>query len=171
MQCHGRGDERLATRQAAQGDQGALPGRDRAGRGREEIGETEPTPRLDQGIGRDSQDPLHFYEDGMNLESEVTWWHYGDPVYIERCMQASKSLEALTMVNAAGHRHFKGDIDGSAFLRVPNQPINSDSGFSAQMVHPVCEVVLYNHNPRALKFLKELGDAWSDPMASAKPGE
>ena len=133
--------------------------------------ELDQAVRLDQGLGRTTEDPLHFYEDGLNQQSLVTWWHYGDPVYIERCMLTAKNLEKLTLVNAVGHRHFKGDVFGSAFLRAPeSQPVNFDSGFSAQVMHPVCELAIYNRNPRATQFLRELGGAWAEHTVHAAPG-
>ena len=134
--------------------------------------ELDQTLRLDQGLNKTSQDPLHAYEEGLNQESLACWWHYADPVLVERAMLSAKNMESLTMTNAAGHRHFKGDIIGATFLRTPaTQPISFDSGFSAQLLHPACEVALYNRNPRAMQFLKEIGDAWVDHMAKGKPGE
>jgi len=134
--------------------------------------ELDQTLRIDQGLNKTSQDPLHAYEEGLNQESLVTWWHYADPVLFERAMLSAKNMESLTMTNVAGHRHFKGDIIGAEFLRTPaTQPISFDSGFSAQLLHPACEVALYNRNPRAMQFLKEIGDAWVDHMAKGKPGE
>ena len=51
VQRDGSLDDRLATGQPAQADQGALAGRDGAAGRREEVGEAQPTTRLDQRVG------------------------------------------------------------------------------------------------------------------------
>jgi hypothetical protein len=132
--------------------------------------ELDQKSRLSQGLNKDAQDLLHSYENGLNQQSLVTWWHYGDPIYIERCMLTARNSETLTMVNAAGHRHFKSQTVGVIDLRVERKP-DQDSGFSAQMMHPLCEAVFYNHNPRALKLLRELGDSWVDHLTKAELGK
>ncbi|MCE9613589.1 MAG: hypothetical protein K8T26_04890 [Lentisphaerae bacterium] len=133
--------------------------------------ELDQAVRLDQGLGRTAQDPLHAYEEGLNQEALVTWWHDGDPLYLERCMQTTKSLQALTVVNAAGHRHFRGDIIGAGMLESHDRPLTFDSGFQAQLIHPACELALYNQNPQTVQFLRELGDAWLDHIAKSDPGQ
>ena len=70
-------------------------------------------------------DPLHAYEEGINHMSLMNWWHYGDPVYFERCMENARSTEKLTTLTQKGHRHFKSQILGAADLRL-NRRTGSD---------------------------------------------
>jgi hypothetical protein len=46
---------------------------------------------LVNGINKQSMDPLHAYEEGMNQEALMAYWNYGDPVYLERCLAAARS--------------------------------------------------------------------------------
>jgi hypothetical protein len=132
--------------------------------------QAEASGHLEQGINRHTTDLLHAYEEGLNQEAMVAWWHYGDPLYMERCMIAARSTESLTFVNAAGHRHFIDGFVGARDLKVPRKP-GEDSGFSGQMMHPLCEVVYYNKNPRAIKVLSEYGAAWAEHMDKAEAGK
>jgi hypothetical protein len=112
-------------------------------------------------------DPLHAYEEGVNHEALMAYWRYGDPVYLERCMLAARSTEALTTVNAAGHRHFKSQLLGAEDLRI-DRKTDTDGHAHPLMLHPAFEVAWYNRNPRAVKLLRAWGDAW---LAHLKPGE
>ncbi len=118
---------------------------------------------LEEGLNANREDPLHAYEEGINHEAVMPWWFYGDPVYVEQCMVAARSTEALTTVNAAGHRHFKSAVVSSADLRNP-RPDEFDGSCHAQMMHPVQAVAWYSRNPRALKFLREYSESWMAHM-------
>ncbi len=118
---------------------------------------------LEEGLNTSREDPLHAYEEGINHQSVMPWWFYGDPLYVEQCMLAARSTEAWTTVNAAGHRHFKSAFLSSADLRNA-RPDEFDGDNHAQLMHPVQAVVWYNRNPRALGFLTEYSEAWHDHM-------
>ncbi|MCE9612676.1 MAG: hypothetical protein K8T26_00275 [Lentisphaerae bacterium] len=114
---------------------------------------------LEAGVNAHQDDPLHAYEEGINHEGMLMWWNFGDPVFVEQCMTAARSTESFTTVNAAGHRHFKSSIVSSADLR-NQRPNEADGDNHSLLMHPVQEVVWYNRNPRALKFLTDYCDAW-----------
>ncbi|OGV61661.1 MAG: hypothetical protein A3K19_15270 [Lentisphaerae bacterium RIFOXYB12_FULL_65_16] len=121
---------------------------------------------LEQGLNRGATDPLHAYEEGVNHEALMLWWFYGDPVYVERCMTAARSTEALTTVTALGHRHFKNPRCGAEDLRI-DRKLGVEDGLHPLMLHPALEVAWYNRNPRVLKFLTEWADGW---LAHQNPG-
>jgi hypothetical protein len=124
---------------------------------------------LTAGLNRRSMDPLHAYEEGMNHESIMAWWNYGDPVYLERCIVAARSTEALTVVTPAGHRHFKNQDCGAADLRM-DRKLGVDGGAHPLMWHPTFEVAWYNANPRAIRHLREWADGWLAHMpATTQP--
>ncbi|MDA0991076.1 MAG: hypothetical protein O3A51_10040, partial [Verrucomicrobia bacterium] len=123
---------------------------------------------LEFGLNANQDDPLHAYEEGINHESMVAWWHYGDPTFLEQCMLATKSIESLTTVNAAGHRHFNSHFVSSADVRNPRPP-ESDGHCHAQLMHPVLEVARYNRNPLATRLLTEYAQSWLAHMQT--PGE
>ncbi|MGD9497576.1 MAG: hypothetical protein AB7Y46_14845, partial [Armatimonadota bacterium] len=114
---------------------------------------------LEEGLNRHSTDPLHAYEEGVNHEALMTWWRYGDPVYFERSLAAARSMPALTVVNAAGHRHFKNQTLGAEDLRIDRE-LGEAGGSHALMLHPVVEVLWYNRHPAVERFLREWTDGW-----------
>lgn len=122
---------------------------------------------MEQGLNRRTMDPLHAYEEGLNQESLMLLWDYGDPVAFERCLNASRSLESLTIITSRGHRHFKSQDCGAEDLRI-DRVTGVDGHAHPLMLHPAFEAAWYSGNPTILKFLKEWADGWLEHM---KPGE
>ncbi|MFN3420431.1 MAG: hypothetical protein ACK40X_01725 [Armatimonadota bacterium] len=122
---------------------------------------------LEQGINKRTMDPLHAYEEGLNQEALLLWWDYGDPVAFERCLIATRSLQALTIVTPKGHRHFKSQRLGAEDLHI-DRPTDVDGHAHPLMLHPAFEVAWYSGNPTVMKFLREWADGWLEHM---KPGE
>ncbi len=122
---------------------------------------------LEQGLNKRTMDPLHAYEEGINHASLLLWWDYGDPVAFERCLVATRSLHALTVVTPKGHRHFKSQRLGAEDLRI-DRPTDVDGHAHPLMLHPAFEVAWYSGNPTVLKFLREWADGWLEHM---KEGE
>lgn len=122
---------------------------------------------LEQGINKRTTDPLHAYEEGLNQESLLLWWDYGDPVAFERCLIATRSLQALTVITPKGHRHFKSQRLGAEDLSI-DRPTDVDGHAHPLMLHPAFEVAWYSGNPTVMRFLREWADGWLEHM---KPGE
>lgn len=114
---------------------------------------------LEEGLNKRTTDPLHAYEEGVNHEALMTWWGYGDPVYFERSLAASRSMPALTVVTDLGHRHFKNQMLGSEDLRIDRE-LGEDGGAHPLMLHPLFEVLWYNRHPQVEQFLREWADGW-----------
>jgi len=121
---------------------------------------------LTDGVNRRTMDPLHAYEEGINQEALMAVWHYGDPVYLERCMEAARSTAELTTVTSRGHRHFRSQDLGAATRDVTIT--DTDGHAHPLMWHPAFEVLWYNRNPRAEKLLRQWADGWLEHM---RPGE
>lgn len=122
---------------------------------------------MQQGLNRRTMDPLHAYEEGLNQESLMLLWDYGDPIAFERCLNASRSLQDLTILTSQGHRHFKSQNCGAEDLRI-DRATDVDGHAHPLMLHPAFEAAWYSGNPTILKFLKEWADGWLEHM---KPGE
>jgi len=122
---------------------------------------------LRQGLNRRTMDPLHAYEEGLNHEALLAWWNYGDPVSIERCMEAAAGLEALTTLTARGHRHFKSQRLGAEDLGI-DRKTDVDGHAHPLMLHPAFELAWYNAHPKVMKMLQEWADGWLEHM---KPGK
>jgi hypothetical protein len=135
--------------------------------GAERLAELAEAGNLEEGLNRHTMDPLHAYEEGINHLAVMSWWHYGDPVYFERCLVNARSTEKLTVVTPKGHRHFKSQTEGSADLRM-DRKTDEDGGAHPLMWHPTLEVAWYNQNPKALKMLREWADGWLEHMTPGK---
>jgi len=122
---------------------------------------------MEQGLNRRTMDPLHAYEEGLNQEALMLLWDYGDAVAFERCLNASRSLQSLTVVTPQGHRHFKSQDCGAEDLRI-DRATGVDGHAHPLMLHPAFEAAWYSGNQTILKFLKEWADGWLEHM---KPGE
>jgi hypothetical protein len=122
---------------------------------------------LEAGLNKRTMDPLHAYEEGLNQEALMAVWNYGDPVYLERCMVAARSTEALITVTPKGHRHFKSQECGAQDLRM-DRKTDVDGHAHPLMWHPAFEVLWYNRNPKAEKLLRQLADGWLEHMEPRK---
>lgn len=52
----------------------------------ERLAELAQKENLRAGVNRRATDALHAYEEGLNHLALMARWHYGDPIYLERCM-------------------------------------------------------------------------------------
>ena len=123
---------------------------------------------LRDGLNLQATDSLHAYEEGINHLALMARWFYGDPIYLERCMESARNMEALTIVTEDGRRHFR-DRDRMGFedLQKPRPP-KIDGSASPLMWHTALQVADYNRNPRTLKVLQEWADTW---LRFMQPGQ
>ena len=125
---------------------------------------------LEDGLNSQTMDPLHAYEEGVNQEALMAVWHYGDPVYLERCMAAAAAAEELTTITAPGHRHFRSQQVGGAERNRPDTDTYIDTaGFAHPLLwHPAFEVLWYNGDPHVQQVLRQWGDGWREHMAPGR---
>jgi hypothetical protein len=123
---------------------------------------------LSEGINVNTTDALHAYEEGLNLDAQMPYWFYGDPVYVERCLIAARSLEKITILTPKGHRHFKDHrAMGAIDLRMDRKL--AEDGFACPLMwHQALEAADYNRMPRVMKMLREWADGW---MEHQEPGK
>ncbi|HYE04739.1 MAG TPA: sugar-binding protein [Planctomycetota bacterium] len=114
---------------------------------------------LIDGLNRHTMDPLHAYEEGVNLAAQMLVWNPGDPAAVERCMAATRGLEALTVRTADGHRHFRHWEIGAGQVQDPPPPTD-EHGSHFLMLHPALELARWNRDPRAMALLTEWADGW-----------
>lgn len=120
------------------------------------------------GINIRPMDALHAYEEGINHLALMARWHYGDPIYFERCMESARNMEKLTVVTKDGRRHFRNrERMGVPDFEKPSEPA-VDGSATPLMWHTALQVADYNRNPSALKILREWADSWLKFM---KPGQ
>ncbi len=123
---------------------------------------------IEDGLNLLTCDTLHAYEEGINHMALMARWFYGDPIYMERCMESARNMEKLTYVTDDGRRHFRdrramGHID----LTEPHEP-SVDGHATTLMWHTALQTADYNRNPLALRNVREWADSW---LLFQKPGQ
>ncbi|MBN1673251.1 MAG: sigma-70 family RNA polymerase sigma factor [Kiritimatiellae bacterium] len=115
---------------------------------------------LQDGLNRHTTQASYAYEDGLNHRALLARWFYGDPLYLERCMESARQLEKLTVRSEDGRRHFpdSGAI-GIRNLSRPPAP-KTERADSALLWHPALEVAEYNRHPRILELVRQWADGW-----------
>ena len=115
---------------------------------------------LRDGLNIHTTDSLHAYEEGINHLALMARWFYGDPIYLERCMESARNMEKLTILTEDGRRHFRDrDRMGAEGIEQPLRP-NIDGHANPLMWHTALQVADYNRNTRALNILCEWADTW-----------
>jgi hypothetical protein len=85
---------------------------------------------------------------------------YGDPLYVERCMETMKCMrDVWTGVNARGHLHFKS-ARFSATSIDEQAPHAVDVPMNARAAEPGRWLCWYNRNPALVKFFADWGKSW-----------
>ena len=115
---------------------------------------------LVEGLNKVTRDATHAYEDGIDHLALMTRWFYGDPIYLERCMESARSVQKLTVLTPDGRRHFRNHKKiGHDQIQNP-PPLGEDGYTSAWMWHTALQTAEYNRNPLALKFVRDWADTW-----------
>lgn len=120
------------------------------------------------GLNKVSMDALHAYEEGINQLALMARWSYGDPVYLERCMESARNMESLTVLTADGRRHFRNkDKMGARDMEEPSKP-EVDGDATPLMWHTALQAADYNRNPEAIRLVREWVESWLRFMAPGK---
>jgi len=119
------------------------------------------------GLNKHSTDALHAYEEGINHLALTARWFYGDPIYLERCMDSARNLVHLTVRTDDGRRHFRDKENMGARDMEKSRPPAIDGGSSPLMWHAALQLADYNRNPAALDLMRQWADTW---LAFMRPG-
>ena len=102
-------------------------------------------------------DELHSYEEGIQALSQAMMLDYGSPRQIERAMETTRSVEGITAINGAGHRHIRSSYYSGT--RIATDSVWGVAKTSSYLVlHPALELVEFNGNPRAKRLVIDLAD-------------
>jgi len=121
---------------------------------------------LQDGINRRQTDPLHAYEEGVNAICREAEMYYGNPIYIERLMASTRTVEEHLTGMTGGFRHFRSVLYGASRV-ITETPYDRDSLSSTLMLHPSLYLGWHSRNPRATRLVREYGDAWLDLVERA----
>ncbi len=124
------------------------------------------TGKLEDGINARQTDPLHAYEEGVNAICREADLYYGNPVYLERLMLATRTVrERLTGITG-GFRHFRSTLYGATRV-ITEPPYDRDILSSTLMLHPALILGWQSRNPYATGLVQDYGDAWLDLVEQA----
>jgi len=102
-------------------------------------------------------DELHSYEEGIQALGQSLVLDYAGPELLERAMETANSLEKITGINAAGHRHFRSSYySGTKMAEEGVWGWTKPSSYLA--LHPALMLVEFNGNPHVRKWVLELAD-------------
>lgn len=102
-------------------------------------------------------DELHSYEEGINCLGQNLLLAFGSPRQLERAMDTARSLERITGVNAAGHRHIRTSYYSGTTMALED-PWAYAKGFSYLVLQVPDQLVDYNGSPAVKRYLLELAD-------------
>ncbi|MEK7269645.1 MAG: hypothetical protein AAB215_01740, partial [Planctomycetota bacterium] len=124
--------------------------------------------RIKDGYCRATWDVEHACEDTTCSQPPMLLLDYGDPRYVERCLQTAGLLAGWTRVNKNGHRHFKSfHFQAKAVDETP--PFDVDLPYNVYTLPPSHALVWWNGQPESRRLMAEIGRAWVEDMA--KSGE
>lgn len=115
---------------------------------------------LKNAYSRKIEDVEHSAELFSDTHPAMLLIDYGNPVYVERCMQSMQNFaETWTAINAYGHRHFKSCYL-SADQVIQSRPEAVDVAMNARATLAGLWLGWYNHDPYLIRLLSEWGLAW-----------
>ncbi len=127
--------------------------------------------KLEQGYSKKLEDVEHAAELIRDSHPVMLILKYGDPEYVERCMQGMQHLETLwTGKTPKGNRHFKSAyFSATEILTQP--PYGVDVPMNARATLTGLWATWYNQNPQLVKLFTEWGHAWAKAAASTEKGK
>lgn len=112
-------------------------------------------------------DELHSSEEGIVSLAACLNVSPGSPHWLEEAMATARSLDWITGVNAAGHRHVKSSFYSGSVMAT-EEPWGGQQSCSYIALAVAWQIAQFNGNPYILKILEELADG---AVAHYKPEE
>ena len=111
------------------------------------------------GLSTIETDELHSYEEGINLNSQMLYLNWGDPLTVERLMTTVKAFDRIIQVNPQGHLLFASNwFGGRKVYREPNWQWQKP--YSFPILHPAMLLGVYNADPRSREIVTGLADGY-----------
>jgi hypothetical protein len=124
-----------------------------------------------KGFSKKVRDVEHSSEPVADTQPMMIGFDYGNPVYVERCMESVKGIRDLwTGINSKGHRHFKSSWYSSTEIDT-TAPKDCDLEMNIRTVKTALWLAWYNRHPFVMNFLKEWGDAWLEDCLRTDKGK
>lgn len=122
---------------------------------------------LRDGINIRTTDPLHAYEEGQNIMSQMPLAFYGHPLYVEWLMTSIRTCDKWMMRTPEGALKWRvADFGWNTAQDPPKIVPAKVSGNADLMLHPHLILAWYNHNPQVIERIA----AYSKGMPPADTG-
>jgi len=111
------------------------------------------------GLSTIETDELHSYEEGINLNSQMLYLNWGDPLTVERLMATVKAFDRIIQVNPQGHLLFASNwFGGRKVYREPNWQWQKP--YSFPILHPAMLLGIYNADVQSRHVITGLADGY-----------
>lgn len=111
------------------------------------------------GLSTIETDELHAYEEGINLNSQMLYLNWGDPLTVERLMATVKAFDRIIQVNPQGHLLFASNwFGGRKVYREPNWQWQKP--YSFPILHPAMLLGVYNADGDSRRIITGLADGY-----------
>ncbi|HEY0332737.1 MAG TPA: LamG-like jellyroll fold domain-containing protein [Stenotrophomonas sp.] len=111
------------------------------------------------GLSTIETDELHSYEEGINLNSQMLYLNWGDPLTVERLMTTVRAFDRIIQVNPQGHLLFASNwFGGRKVYREPNWQWQKP--YSFPIVHPAMLLGIYNADANSRRIITGLADGY-----------
>ena len=122
------------------------------------------------GLSTIEADELHSYEEGINLNSEMLYLNWGDPLTLERLMTTVKAFDRIIQVNPQGNLLFASNwFSGSKVYRDPNWQWQKP--YSFPILHPALQLGAWNADPNSRRIITGLADGYLAYAYTNEQGE
>ncbi|MDP1676587.1 MAG: hypothetical protein Q8L88_06940 [Bacteroidota bacterium] len=124
-----------------------------------------------KGFSKYVRDVEHSSEPIADTQPMMIGFDYGNPIYVERCMQSVKMMNDLwTGITPLGHRHFRSSWYSSTAMDT-TAPKSCDVSMNTRTVKAVRWVAWYNQHPTTLSLVKEWSDSWLEDCMRTDKGK
>ena len=110
---------------------------------------------MTNGLSSIKTDELHTSEESIISLAGCLAVRPGDPKMLERAMETCRSLDWITGVNCAGHRHFRSSYYSGSTLSL-DPPFNRHKTCAFNVTISCWMLSRFNANPTVRKILREL---------------
>ncbi len=126
--------------------------------------------RFTDGYSNKIWDVEHAAEDSSYSQPRMVALQYGNPKWLERCMETIRNFGFWTAFNPKGHRHFKSFYFQAQ--KITDRPgYDSDMADCARAMKPGNYVMWYNDNELVKKWFREWADAWCEDSLKTERGK
>jgi hypothetical protein len=126
--------------------------------------------RFTDGYSNCIWDVEHAAEESSYSQPRMVLLDYGNPKWIERCLDTIEHFGFWTDINPQGHRHFKSYLFQANQIGT-GEETDSDAADNARAMKPGNYVLWYNGSEPVARWFTEWADAWVEDALKTERGK